>query len=258
MAENVERIPLWKKLGLATDPSLNIDLDESLVEGIDGSNAIIENSFSPSRVKLFERLGIENPIIKSDQPNGVHDIENVLDLGGTLKKDDLARPEYMNIIRKFMVQRQGKRYGGTRINKISDEDVVEDYLEHMRFFSSNSLSTVQEMSWMKDADEEDKLAARNAYQLFDKLGNVFTTGTFGDRVGGVWDYVNAQFRDPTNYVGLVTGGTARLGAIGLSAAARAVVKKAAIDAGRSVMLRKGSKAAVAKAMREAGENMSAR
>ena len=258
MAENVERIPLWKKLGLATDPSLNIDLDGSLVEGIDGSNAIIEDSFSPSRIKLFEKLGIENPIIKSNQPNGVHDIENVLDLGGTLKKDDLARPEYMNIIRKFMVQRQGKRYGGTRINKISDEDVVEDYLEHMRFFSSNSLSTVQEMSWMKDADEEDKLAARNAYQLFDKLGNVFTTGTFGDRVGGVWDYVNAQFRDPTNYVGLVTGGTARLGAIGLSAAARAVVKKAAIDAGRSVMLRKGSKAAVAKAMREAGENMSSK
>jgi hypothetical protein len=111
MAENVERIPLWKKLGLATDPSLNIDLDGSLVEGIDGSNAIIEDSFSPSRMKLFKTLGIENPTVKSDQPNGVHDIENVLDLGGTLKKDDLARPEYMNIIRKFMVQRQGKRYG---------------------------------------------------------------------------------------------------------------------------------------------------
>ena len=59
MAENVERIPLWKKLGLATDPSLDIDLEGSLVEGIDGSNAIIEDSFSPSRMKLFERLGID-------------------------------------------------------------------------------------------------------------------------------------------------------------------------------------------------------
>tara|TARA_R110002020_G_scaffold177104_2_gene369867 strand:- start:545 stop:4870 length:4326 start_codon:yes stop_codon:yes gene_type:complete len=234
------------------------DLDTSLTEGIDGSTAIVKDSFSEDQIKVFEKLGVNPTTFKSDQPNGVHDIENVLDLGGTLKKEDLKRPEYMQIIRKFMVNRQGARYNNTRINRISDEDVIEDYLEHMRFFSTNSLSTVGEMSWMRDADEQDKLSARNAYMLFDQLGNVFTTGTFGDKVDGVWDYINAQFRDPTNYIGLATGGVARVSAIGLSVAARAVVKKAAIDAGRSVMLRKGSKAAVAKAMREAGEKMTAK
>jgi len=250
-----EELSVREKYGLSTKP---FNLEESLTEGIDGSVAVVENTFDDEELKVREKYGLSTPVLKKDRPNGIHQVENVLDLGGSLKKEDLKRPEYSKIIRDFMVSRQGKRYQNNRINRISDEEVIDDYLEHMRFFSTNSGSTVGELAWMRDADEKDKLAARDAYQLFDKMGNVFTTGSFGDKVDGVWDYVNAQFRDPTNYLGLATGGIARVGAMGLSAGARALVKKAAIDAGRSVMLRKGSKASVAKAMREAGEQMASR
>ena len=109
-----KELAIRKEFGLPTKP---YDLEESLTEGIDGSVAIVENTFDDKELQIRKEFGLPTPVLKKDRPNGIHQVENVLDLGGSLKKEDLKRPEYSKIIRDFMVSRQGKRYQNNRINR---------------------------------------------------------------------------------------------------------------------------------------------
>ena len=51
-----------------------------------------------------------------------------------------------------------------------------------------------------------KRIARDAYKLYDQLGNVFVNDGFYGAVDGVFDYIQAAVSDPSNYIGLLTGG----------------------------------------------------
>ena len=55
-------------------------------------------------------------------------------------------------------------------------------------------------------------------------------------VDGVWDYVSAAALDPTNYLGILTGGIARAGAAGVSLTGRQAVKEAVKKAGMQAAL----------------------
>ena len=63
-----------------------------------------------------------------------------IDKNVTLKKDDLLKYEYLTPIRSYMVDRKGVSY-----KKKSDEEVIEDFVQHMRYFNANSVSTTGEL-----------------------------------------------------------------------------------------------------------------
>jgi len=150
-----------------------------------------------------------------------------IDKNTTLKKDDLLKYEYLTPIRSYMVDRKGVGY-----KKKSDDEVIEDFVQHMRYFNANSVSTTGELRFINKADERTKNRAGKAYQIYEQLGNVFQNDGAMGAVDGVKDYIFAAAADPTNYVGLITGGIGRLVAGSYTMTGKKVIQAAVIKAGK--------------------------
>ena len=146
--------------------------------------------------------------------------------GGKLKKKDLLEYENLNKIRSYMIERKGVDYkdkeGGA---------VVEDFINHMRWFNTNIVSTSGEVLFISKADDKQKALAKDAYNLYDDLGNVFVNDGFFGAVDGVKDYIFAAAVDPTNYLGLLTGGIGKAAAFGTTQGGKAFIKQVAKEAG---------------------------
>ena len=171
----------------------------------------------------------------------------VIDTSTTLKKDDLKRNEFINPIRDYMIARKGIDY-----NDMEDDKVVEDFVEQMRYFNANTVSTAGEVRFISKADQATKAKARKAYQIYDQLGNVFVNDGAMGAISGIWDYVTAAASDPTNYLGLLTGGLGRAGAAGVSLGGKKVIKEAVRKAGREALKSGATKEAARKAAKDAG------
>lgn len=177
------------------------------------------NQYGLKRDDLFTSKTTEPPSVEEDD-------EEPLLSGGKLKKDDLLEYENLNKIRTYMIQRKGVDY------KDKDaEEVVEDFVDHMRWFNSNLVSTGGEVRFISKADENQKRIAKEAYQLYDDLGNVFVNDGFFGAVDGIKDYVLAAAADPSNYLGMLTGGIGKAGAYGVSAGGKELIKKSVREAG---------------------------
>jgi hypothetical protein len=175
------------------------------------------------------------------------DDDFVIDTSVTLKKDDLKRNEYINPIRDYMIARKGVDY-----NDMEDDKVVDDFVEQMRYFNANTVSTAGEVRFISKADQATKGKARKAYQIYDQLGNVFVNDGAMGAISGIWDYVTAAASDPTNYLGLLTGGIGRAGAAGVSLGGKKVIKEAVRKAGREALKSGATKEAARKAAKDAG------
>ena len=180
-----------------------------------------------------------------------------IDKNATLKKDDLLKYEYLTPIRSYMIERKGVDYQDK-----SAEEVVEDFVQHMRYFNANSVSTTGELRFINKANERTKQTAGKAYQIYEQLGNVFQNDGAMGAVDGVKDYIFAAAKDPTNYLGLVTGGLGRFLAGGYSLAGKKViqdaVKRAGLQAARdgksASQIRKAAEKAAMQAARKAARS----
>lgn len=173
---------------------------------------------------------------------------NIFAEPGTLRKDDLKTGQNATEIRNYMIERFGPdfRYDGP----VDDDAMVEKFFNHMRGFNTNLLSTAGEVRWVYNATDEQKQVADRAFKLYDNTGNVFTNDGFWGGVDGVRDYMWAAAKDPTNYIGLLTGGIAKTGALGASAGGKAAVR-AALAKGRKEALSKMSEGATKKSLSKA-------
>ena len=164
----------------------------------------------------YERAGDEDtPIVNSRQDK--------------LRKRDLLRGDNMSIIRDYMAARYGQETLG---RYDTDEALMERFVDSLRFFNGNVVGTVGEATWVTDANEADKQAAARAYDLFDRLGNVFVVDGVGGALDGIKDYVFAAARDPSNYLGLFTGGAAKAGLLGTQLATKDSIRRAVQIAGK--------------------------
>ena len=72
----------------------------------------------------------------STAPSRVQEQDDfVLDPEVTLKKDDLKQSQFLNPIRDYMIERKGVDY-----KTIDADEVVEDFVDHMRYFNANTVS----------------------------------------------------------------------------------------------------------------------
>ena len=179
--------------------------------------------------------------------------DTVVDMGAKLKKKDFYKQDNLSKIRNYMISRKGVDYK----NK-ADEDVVEDFVDHMRSFNTNLISTSGEVRHISNASEDDKRIARDAYQLYDQLGNVFVNDGFFGAVDGVFDYIQAAATDPSNYIGLLTGGVGKAAALGITQGGKELVKRAAIEAGQKAIKSGATREAAQKASKEAAERVAQR
>jgi hypothetical protein len=148
-----------------------------------------------------------------------------MDKSITLSKADLLKPEYVNDLRKYMVDTAGVDYA-----KAEDQQVVDDFVTNMRWANTNLVSTSKMGLHVFNADDAGKATAGRAFEIYDQLGNVFTNDGVYGAATGVKDYIFAMAADPTNYVGLFTAGVAKAGAVGFSQAGKELVKVAASEA----------------------------
>ena len=172
----------------------------------------------------------------------------------SLTVDDLkSNYKYVNPIREYMIARKGYDYQDK-----TDEQVVDDFVKQMRYFNANTVSTAGEVRFVSKASERDKEAARKAYQIYDQLGNVFVNDGLMGAVSGVGDYVFAAAKDPTNYLGLLTGGIGRAAAGGAQVTGRTAIKALVQRAGRDAIQSGATKKAAQEAARKAGKEAAAR
>ena len=99
------------------------------------------------------------------------------------------------------------RYGVGEFDDATDKEVVDKFVNKMRRFrSGQSVVTLGETTWLSRASEEDRMIAANAYNTFDRLGNVFgDQNTFLEKIDGVGDYLRAAIVDPVNLVSFGAG-----------------------------------------------------
>ena len=193
----------------------------------------------PSPMKTITLAEIRN--------RGQEEDEYPFDDDTKLKKKDLKSGRNAREIRDYMSQRFGVDY--RKDQGKSDEDVVEDFVDHMRYFNSNIVTTAGEVRYIRDADDTKKATAARAYELYDKLGSVFTNDGFMGAVDGMKDYFMATIKDPSTYAGLLTGGIAKASGVGLTQAGRMATKRAAVEAGKKAL----ASGATQQAAKEAGE-----
>jgi hypothetical protein len=136
--------------------------------------------------------------------------------------------EDMLKIRSYMMSRKGKQF-----QDLPDDEVYDDFINHMRYFNTNEVWTVGELRWLSDQQPEGKAIAGSAYQVYDSLGNVFVNDGLYGAVDGVADYAGAVLSSPSSWLGLgvgkvVLGGSAKVTANAATKSAVEVAKKAAI------------------------------
>jgi len=173
--------------------------------------------------------------------------ESPIPEGQKLKKKDLYRYENINTIRNYMSANRGVDY-----DDMDKETLVEDFVDHMRYFNTNTLKTAGEVRFISKADENTKAMAAEAYNLYDSLGNVFVNDGFFGAADGVKDYVFAAVSDPTNYIGLATGGLGKAAALGLTQSSKLAIKKVASDAAKRAATSGSTRKAAEDAGIEAG------
>ena len=163
-----------------------------------------------------------------------------------LTQKDLMSPQRLNTIREYMVAKNGVDY-----KDYDGEKVVDDFVENMRWFNTNTLSTAGEVVFMNRANERQKQVAGEAYKLYDQLGSFWSNDGMYGRAEGIFDYVKAAASDPSNYLGLITGGLAKAGTLTVAQGGKFAVKKAAADAAKRAAKRGSTKKGAQKAAEEA-------
>jgi len=171
----------------------------------------------------------------------------ILDTNATLKKDDLKKYQFLNPIREYMIERKGVDY-----KDLDADEVIEDFVDHMRYFNANTVSTAGEVRFISKADDVRKKKAERAYRIYDQLGNVFVNDGVYGAVDGVKDYIYAAATDPTNYLGLLTGGVGKAAAAGVSLTGKKVITSAVRQAGKEALQSGATRQAAKEAAESAG------
>ena len=156
--------------------------------------------------------------------------------------NDLMTDRNYAVVGQYMDQRFGMteaRHGRQKI--------VDSYVNHMRKFNfGQSVTTGTELAYLSTDNEVKKLAAGEAYKLFDNMKGAFSEEyTFGQKADAVYDYGRALIVDPINIVSLgfgklITGGATKVAA----QLAKETVKKLVTES----VSKKAAKGAITKTM----------
>ncbi len=186
------------------------------------------------------------------EPNRIFDVKAP---NKKLKLDDFYKRENLNTIREYMSRNKGDDYRTIE----DDTKLVNDFVDHMRWFNANTLSTAGEVQFIRKGSEADKAAAADAYRLYDSLGNLFNRGeTFSGKIDGIKDYIFAAAADPSNYLGLLTGGVGKATTLGATTASKKLIKEAANRAYKEGIRKGANKKVIDKAVKAAQDDVVAK
>lgn len=166
---------------------------------------------------------------------------------GLTKEDVINDQERMDKIRKMMSTTKDVYY-----ETAPAEEVMEDFMTHMRWMNTNELSTAKEAINISAADDNTKAIYGDAFRVYDEMGSIFSNG---DGWNGVIDYGTAFVASPSLWLGLGIGKIA--GAAGSKAASKAATT-AAINAATQQVVKKSGGKVVAESIKTELKNTAAK
>lgn len=168
--------------------------------------------------------------------------------GTALTVEDVANDqERLDKIRRMMSTTKDVYY-----DTAPAEEVVGDFMTHMRWMNTNEVSTAKEALNVAAADEEQKAIYGEAYKVYDEMGSVFSNG---DGWNGMIDYGAAFVTSPSLWLGVGIGKIA--GSAGTKAAAKATTM-AAINAATQGVVQKAGGRVVAQTVKNELKNTAAK
>ena len=114
-----------------------------------------------------------------------------------------SNPENMKKIQDYATSRFGK--SGQPVAGESAEDYIKRWATHMRMVSTgNLISSTQELQYLNNAKDADKLKAKEAYDLFDQTAGYFSSaGQKG--IKPIFDVLGSIVSDPTTAISVGAG-----------------------------------------------------
>lgn len=173
------------------------------------------------------------PLMKPKNVFDYFDEKKAQDTSGTLSQADvLADPDKIGKVRDYMIARKGAEW-----REASDEDVLDQFVTHMRWVNTNELNTIGEARAVFGADEETKAKFGEGFKVYDEISSVFSNG-FLEAGEGILDYTAALATSPSTYLGGILGRT---------------VSKAGTKAAQKAMMAEASKAVAKVAQQGVGK-----
>ena len=106
------------------------------------------------------------------------------------------------------------------------EELYDAYMSHMRDSEVNEWTTYQDWMYVSELkDEEEKKRAARLYHTFDKMNAFGGSDDIGDIAQAFGDYAVGVMSAPSTYIGILTGGTGKVAAVGGQQVAKAAVRK---------------------------------
>ena len=131
-----------------------------------------------------------------------------------LDKEKLIRDEqFLDDASEFLRKRTGNFY-------VEPEEIFDNYLEHMRFHSTNDITPVRDLMFAQKADDNMKNRMARLFSSYDKL----EADANDDILQLAGDYVASVALSPSTWLGLITAGAGKVASLGAQQAARTGVR----------------------------------
>lgn len=131
-----------------------------------------------------------------------------------IKKEDLINDEqFLDDASEFLLKRTGNYYD-------EPEDIFDNYLNHMRWHSSNDITPVRDLMFAQKADPKMKDRMARLFASYDKL----ESNANEDILEVAQDYGFSILSSPSTWLSFLTAGSGKVAALGAQQSARAGVR----------------------------------
>ncbi len=146
--------------------------------------------------------GRASPFLQTEERQALWERENPGAARNLTVADVISDPERLGKIRNMMV----KTKDGQKWATAPAEEVMDSFMNHMRWFNANEASTAVELMHVTFGSDEEKKARAEAYKVYDEMGffleNNPTLSGIGD---ALLDYTKATVSSPSFIGGVLVG-----------------------------------------------------
>ena len=112
----------------------------------------------------------------------------------------------MEMLKEYSEDRLGEE--GKQQENETDQEYLERFLSHTREFEFNSIDLGQQLDWVRNASEEERMKFGYLYSQLDKLPSFYEEGGTSS-ISAMRDFGKALLTDPLNYIGFGAGAVAK-------------------------------------------------
>ena len=135
----------------------------------------------------------------------------------TLTRDELASDsDFIADATYFLRERGG-------VDELMTKDeVIDKFMEHMRFQNTNEITALRDLEYAQNADRQGKQTFARLIDAYDRIDDLEEVDDYGRMM---LDYAQGIASAPSTYLGIITGGTGKAASIAGTQAAKIGIRK---------------------------------